>query len=275
MKNSCIIFLVILVLTGIAFGTTGFDSEKFVSVSGGTFLMGSSSGDNDERPVHEVTLNYDFIIGKYEVTFVEYDAYCDELLNEKPFDEEWGRKNRPVINVSWNDAIKYCNWLSEKENLPVAYDENGKLLDSNGNPTTDITTVSGYRLPTEAEWEYAALGGNKTNHYKYSGSNNINTVAWYEDNSEDHAHEVGEKAPNELGIYDMTGNVWELCNDWYGKYDESNNLNPIGPSEGSRKVCRGGSWYNSAENNCLANRGRRRPNEFSYKHGFRICRTYK
>jgi len=272
MKKLFVIFFTLVLIFSFSFGNN-FDSEKFVLVKGGTFQMGSSSGDNDERPVHEVTLNYDFLIGKYEVTFADYDKYCEDLLKGKPLDEEWGRKNRPVMNISWIDMIMYCNWLSSQENLPPAYDENGNLLDKNGNLTKDITKVEGYRLPTEAEWEFAARGGTSSEHFKYSGSNNINTVAWYEDNSDDYAHEVGTKSPNELGIYDMTGNLWELCNDWYGSYSEENNMNPIGPDSGTRKVSRGGSWFNSAENNCVANRGRKKPDEISYKHGFRICKT--
>ncbi len=188
---------------------------EMVLVEKGTFMMGDEFGDlwHGCGPVHQVTLTYDFYMGKYEVTFKEYDAFCEATGRSKPSDRDWGRGNRPVINVSWWDAIAYCNWLSEKEGLPVAYRlwgeaSEGQMLDANGNVTTDITKVLGYRLPTEAEWEYAARGGKHHSPYKYSGSDNVDEVAWYEGNSGDKTHEIGLKLPNALGIYDMSGNVW-------------------------------------------------------------------
>jgi len=194
---------------------------EMVLVKGGTFQMGNTRGDregDDDETVHTVKLTYDYYLGKYEVTFNEYDAYCEYTGKSKPSDySSWagydmGRGNKPVINVSWWDAIAYCNWLSESEGLSKAYDSNGYLLDKNGNKTTDITQVEGYRLPTEAEWEYAARGGHKsTGEYKYAGSNSFDTVAWHTHNSSRKTHEVGQKAPNELGLYDMSGNVWECC----------------------------------------------------------------
>ena len=172
----------------------------------------------------------------------------------KSYDEGWGRGTRPVINVSWNDAIAYCNWLSEKEKLPKAYDSNGNLLDKDGRVTTDITKVLGYRLPTEAEWEYAARGGNKSKGYKYAGSDNVGDVAWYNSNSGKKTQEVGKKAPNELGLYDMSGNVWEWCSDWYGGYSSSAQTNPYNSTAGSDRVFRGGSCYSDAAFSRVANR---------------------
>src|SRR6056297_3391837 len=232
--------------------TPGRNVPDQVLVKAGTFQMGDEHGDlwSACRPVHTVKLTYEYYIGKTEVTFNQYDAYCEATGKSKPDDEGWGRGNRPVINVSWNEAIKYCNWLSEKEGLSKAYDSEGNLLDKNGRQTTDITQVEGYRLLTEAEWEYAARGGHKsTSDYKYAGGNNLYELGWYRNNSTGKTQEVGQKSPNELGIYDMSGNVWDWCYDWYDSeyYDKSPRENPTGPNSASGRVARGGSWRGYAE----------------------------
>jgi len=251
-----------------------------VLVKAGEFQMGNtrgdSEGDSDEKPVHTVKLTYDYYIGKYEVTFNEYDAYCEATGKSKPIDRDWGRGNRPVIYVSWNDAIKYCNWLSESEGLSKAYDSEGNLLDKNGRQTTDITQVEGYRLPTEAEWENAARGGHKsTSDYKYAGSNSIETVAWYSSNSNSKTLEVGQKAPNELGIYDMSGNVWEWCQDYWDSdyYDKSPRENPVNLNSASYRVKRSGSWGYSAKFCRVAYRRSHDPDSGYNYLGFRIART--
>ncbi len=248
-----------------------------VLVEKGSFTMGDTWGDgySDEKPTHKVTFTYDFYMGKYEVTFNEYDAFCNATDRSKPSDSYLGRGNRPVILVSWNDAIAYCNWLSEKENLPKAYDSNGNLLDKDGRVTTDPSKVVGYRLPTEAEWEYTARGGNKSKGYEYSGSANVGDVAWYRDNSDDKTQEVGKKAPNELGIYDMSGNVWEWCSDWYdgGYYTKSPTTNPYNSTVGSYRVFRGGSWSYSAPGTLVADRSYIVPFGKRGDVGFRIART--
>ena len=248
---------------------------EMVLVEGGTFMMGDEFGDLEGwcRPVHQVTLTYDFEIGKYEVTFEEYDAFCDDTGRSKPGDEGWGRGTRPVINVSWWDAIAYCNWLSEKNGLPKAYDNSGNLLDASDNVTTDITKVVGYRLPTEAEWEYAARGGKHHSTYKYSGSDNVDEVAWHLNNSGGKTHEVGQKLPNVLGIYDMSGNVWEWCSDWYGNYSSSAQTNLYNSTAGSDRVYRGGSCYANAVYTRVAYRDGASPTSTSFTLGFRICRT--
>ena len=226
-----------------------------------------------EKPTHKVTFTYDFYIGKYETTFDEYDAFCSATGKSKPNDQGWGRGQRPVISVSWWDAIAYCNWLSEKEKLPNAYDNNGNLLDKDGKVTTDPSKVVGYRLPTEAEWEYAARGGNKSKGYKYSGSDNVGDVAWYDLNSGGMIQEVGKKAPNELGLYDMSGNVWEWCSDWYGGYSSSAQTNPYYSTTGSNRVLRGGSWYINATYTRVAIRLYDSPTSTYYYLRFRITRT--
>ena len=249
-------------------------SGNMVFVDKGSFTMGDTwgGGESDEKPTHKVTFTYDFYMGKYETTFDEYDAFCEAMGRSKPSDNGWGRGKRPVINVSWWDAIAYCNWLSEKEKLPKAYDNNGNLLDKDGRITSDPSKVVGYRLPTEAEWEYAARGGNKSNGYKYSGSDNVGDVAWYTSNSRSKTQEVGKKLPNELGLYDMSGNVWEWCSDWKGSYSSSAQTNPYNNS-GSYRVLRGGSWNSIATRVRVALRGNSSPTYTYYGLGFRICRT--
>ncbi len=215
---------------------------EMILVKGGWFGMGSDSGNNDEKPVHRVWVD-DFYIGNYEVTFAEYDKFCEATGRNKPSDEGWGRGNRPVIHVSWDDAKAYCEW-------------------------------AGGRLPTEAEWEYAARGGEKSGGYKYSGGDDIEKVAWYIGNTNNKTHPAGEKSPNELGIYDMSGNVWEWCADIYGKnyYSESPERNPQGPKRGKARVLRGGSW-SSFTNNCrISERNCFVPGKGLKNYGFRIAK---
>jgi len=250
-------------------------------VEGGIFQMGDEVGDIWAwcRPAHKVNLTYNYWIGKYEVTFDEYDAYCVAMRKRLPSDEGWGRGTRPVINVSWWDAIGYCNWLSEKEGYAPAYDQNGNLLDRNGIPcgrgTTDISKVEGYRLPTEAEWEYAARGGQKQKQYLYAGSNDLDEVGWCICNSGSKTHSVGEKKANSLGLYDMSGNVWEWCYDWWDEdyYSEGDQINPIGPDSSVHRAIRGGCWGYLYFGCRVAFRGARNPMGRSEEVGFRLVRT--
>ena len=234
--------------------------------------MGDDSLEN-ASPSHQAFITYDFYIGKYETTFDEYDAFCEATGRSKPDDWGRGRGSRPVINVTWWDAIDYCNWLSDKEKLPKAYDSNGNLLDKDGMITTDPSKVVGYRLPTEAEWEFAARGGNKSRGYQYAGSSTVGDVAWYNSNSGNKTQEVCKKAPNELGIYDMSGNVFELCSDWYGDYSTSAQTNPYNSTAGSYRVFRGGSCYSTAMFARVVFRVYGSPTYPTYDLGFRICRT--
>ncbi len=192
---------------------------KMIFVEGGTFTMGATSeqGDdasNNEKPAHQVTLS-NYYIGETEVT----QALWKAVMGSNP--SYFKGDNLPVENVSYIDVKEFILKLNQK-------------------------TGKTFRLPTEAEWEYAARGGKKSKGYKYSGSNNIDDVAWYEGNSNNKTHPVKTKRPNELGIYDMSGNVWEWCSDKYGAYSSSSQTNPTGPSSGSNRVFRGGSWHLNA-----------------------------
>jgi formylglycine-generating enzyme required for sulfatase activity len=236
---------------------------NMVLVEGGTFQMGSTGGDSDERPVHTVTVG-SFYRGRTEVTQKEWM----EVMGNNP--SNFRGDNLPVEMVSWNDAIEYCNRLSLKEGLTPAYRGSGN------NITCDFN-ASGYRLPTEAEWEYAAKGGNKDYiSYEYSGSNSVDVVAWYNGNSGNTTHPVGTKRPNSLGLYDMNGNVWEWCWDWYGGYSGGSQTDPAGPSgptsSGTYRVLRGGSWGSAAAYVRSAFRNYDTPSSRSNYIGFRLVR---
>ncbi len=188
-----------------------------VRVDGGTFTMGATEEQGSdaydiEKPAHQVTLS-SYMIGETEVT----QALWQAVMGNNP-SEFTGDSSRPVEQVSWDDCQEFIRKLNSM-------------------------TGKTFRLPTEAEWEYAARGGNKSRHYKYSGSNNIDDVAWYNGNSGSHTHRVKTKSPNELGLYDMSGNVYEWCSDWYGDYSSSAQTTPKGASSGAYRVSRGGSWY--------------------------------
>jgi formylglycine-generating enzyme required for sulfatase activity len=234
--------------------------DNFVRVEGGTFRMGSASGgDSDERPVHSVTVK-SFYMGKYEVTQKEWA----EIMGSNP--SNFKGDNLPVEMVSWHDAIEYCNKRSLREGLTPAYRGSGDSV------TCDLS-ASGYRLPTEAEWEYAAKGGNKDPMtYEYSGGNSAGSVGWYTDNSGNRTHPAGQKQPNSLGLYDMSGNVWEWCWDWYGNYPSGSQTDPLGPASGSRRVLRGGSWGYSAPDLRSAYRGYNSPTLRYSSLGFRLVR---
>ncbi|MDP2884253.1 MAG: formylglycine-generating enzyme family protein [Ignavibacteria bacterium] len=193
---------------------------ELVFVQPRTFQMGSDDGTEGEKPIHPVTISKPFYIGKYEVTQKQWRDVMGTNQSEYQGD------NRPVENVSWDDAQEFIRKLNEKQGT-------GK-----------------YRLPTEAEWEFAARGGTQGHGYKFSGSSNVADVAVSSENSGDETKPVGSKRPNELGIYDMSGNVWEWCQDWYGAYGGSDELDPKGPTSGTNRVLRGGSFLNY-DNYCL------------------------
>lgn len=231
-----------------------------------------SDCDDDEKPAHRVCVD-DFYIGRHEVTVKEFKTFIDATNYKTDAEKKgysyiwtgsnWEKKNgvtwkcdvngntrptsendHPVIHVSWNDAKAYCKW-------------------------------AGGRLPTEAEWEYAARGGQESKGYKYSGSNNMDEVGWYRGNAGRKTHAVGQKKANELGIYDMSGNVWEWCSDWYDSdyYSSSPERNPQGPANGSLRVYRGGYWFNNARYCRVADRLRDDPDYGDSGLGFRLAHS--
>ncbi len=258
---------------------------EMVYVQGGTYTMGCGTGQSscgsDETPTHSVTLS-NFYIGKYEVTQAQYQA----VMGTNPASGYGVGDNFPVYYVSWYYAIVFCNKLSISEGKTPVYSISGSTnpdtwgtIPTSTNTTWDAATcnmnANGYRLPTEAEWEYAARGGtNYTDYYTYSGSNTTGDVAWYVDNSGSTAHAVGTKAGNKLGIYDMSGNVWEWCWDWYGSYTATAQTNPTGAGSSSDRVLRGGSWIISAFHSRVANRVNYAPSGSNYYLGFRVVRSF-
>ena len=226
-------------------------SFKMKRVQGGSFTMGCTSEqggdcDGDEKPSHQVTLS-DYWIGETEVT----QALWEAVMGSNP--SSFKGDNRPVEKVSWDDCQEFIRKLN-------------------------ALTGKTFALPTEAQWEYAARGGNKSRHCKYAGSNTIGDVAWYRENCYDKGssspdygtHPVKGKQANELGLYDMSGNVWEWCEDWYGSYSSSSQTNPTGPSSGSLRVYRGGSWYSYAGNCRVSYRYDFTPVNRFYYLGFRL-----
>ncbi|MCQ2344831.1 MAG: formylglycine-generating enzyme family protein [Paludibacteraceae bacterium] len=215
-------------------------SFKMIKVEGGTFQMGSENGDSDEKPIHNVTLS-GYYIGETEVTQELWQA----VMGSNP--SEFQGDNLPVETVSWNDCQEFISKLNQK-------------------------TGRRFALPTEAQWEFAARGGNKSRGYEYSGSNNIDDVAWYWDNSSQQTHPVGSKQANELGLYNMSGNVYEWCADWYDYdyYSSSPQTDPVGPSTGSFRVLRGGSWGSDAGGCRSAGRDFRIPDDRGNGSGVRL-----
>ena len=205
---------------------------NMIFVQGGTFQMGSYNGRDNEKPVHIVTVS-DFYMGELEVT----QALWQEVMGTTVYQQrDKFRTDLPMSGVGANNPMYYVNHSEAEEFC-------GRL---NQRLRGHLPDGYSFALPTEAEWEYAARGGSKSNAYTYSGSNNLSDVGWYEDNSNESTHAVGMKRANELGLYDMSGNVWEWCSDWYGSYSGNSLTNPRGPSSGSDRVLRGGCWVSSA-----------------------------
>lgn len=216
-------------------------ADNMVRVDGGAFWMGSStSEDDDERPVHKVTLS-SYYICRFEVTQREWQA----VMGNNPSHFK-GSDDLPVEYVSWEECQIFISKLSRM-------------------------TGKNYRLPTEAEWEFAARGGNKSHGYEYSGSDGIASVAWYFGNSSEETHPVGTKNPNELGLYDMSGNVCEWCQDWYSSYPSYLQANPTGSISGSLRVNRGGGWIYFASRCRLSFRYWLDPSNHYFNLGLRLA----
>jgi formylglycine-generating enzyme required for sulfatase activity len=227
------------------------EKPELVFVKGGTYRMGNNYivAAYSVGPEHRVTVS-SFSIGKYEVTVHQYKLFCEATGRSMPVEPEWGwADNHPIVNVTWYDAMDYCKWLSDKFG--------GK-----------------WRLPTEAEWEFAARGGNESQGYKYAGGNNRDSVAWFLENTNFPTYGVGEKVPNELDLYDMSGNVYEWCNDWFDEdyYEYSPIVNPKGASweRPDGKSIRGGYWsVDNMDCNVYMREGRD-PEYNSHNLGFRV-----
>ena len=256
------------------------DPAKMVFVPGGDFMMGSMNGFDDERPVHEVFVS-DFYLSDRPVTQYEWQ----HLMNSCPSDPDYGiGNNYPVNRVTWIDALKYCNKRSIQEGLTPCYSLNQESNPDNW-PDSDgyqyefwfamvcNWSANGYRLPTEAEREFAARGSNQSQSYVYAGSNNIDEVAWYFYNSNGTSHPVAMKNPNELGLYDMCGNGWEWCWDTYGFYQTEYQVNPTGPVSDYYKVVRGGCWGNPEMSCRVSARDGYGIRNKEYFIGFRVART--
>lgn len=228
-----------------------------VLVPAGAFNRG-----NDEKK-QIVQLTQPFLLARYPVTQAQWRAVMGSDPPELYFK---GKDHNPVESVNWFEAVAFCNKLSKLAGLGEAYSIKGENIEL-------IKDAKGYRLPTEAEWEYAARGGPLSNGYEYAGSNDLDEVGWYGGNSNDSTQPVGQKKPNELGLFDMSGNVWEWCWDWYNVkyYAESPEKNPKGPEKGSDRVLRGGSWYSSADSCRTADRGSGDPSYRINRYGFRVC----
>jgi len=292
MKNLFIsLAITSILIISISFRLLAQNAPLMITVEGGTFQMGSESGDPDEKPIHKVTVST-FRICEHELTVKEYKQYIDATNGKmpEPPDNEWyishqdtkkfyttagktwwgWKEDYPMHNVTWFDAVNYCNWLSTKEGLTKCYTKN-----ADGGWDTDLSK-NGYRLPTEAEWEYAARGGNKSTGKKFAGSNVADEVCWYDETTLlSGPKSIKTKKANELGIYDMSGNVWEWCSDYYtkGYYKNSPLKDPMNSVSQTYRVLRGGGWHYQGAYATVTSRDGPEAFYTNYMYGFRLAKS--
>lgn len=294
MKKIALLLLFFLLLSQVIFA-----QPEMVALQGGAFVMGFAHGDDDETPLHRVEISR-FFMAKTEVTAAQFEVFIDSTgyqtdaeLGDGSYTWDslgWHKMDRlnwrhtetghlrprqdynyPALHVSWYDAAHYCNWLSDMAGLERVY---RFLPDS---VMADLM-ADGFRLPTEAEWEYAAAWGISTQKSVYAGAGSLGVLGWYSGNAMRRVHPVAQKQANLLGIYDLSGNVWEWCHDWYDKnyYEQAKGAaNPAGPVAGEVRVLRGGSWNNSGKHCRIANRTSRFPDFRDGSVGFRVARLDK
>lgn len=256
------------------------NAPEMVLVKGGTYTIGCTSEqrdcDGDESPTVEVTVK-DFHIGKYEVT----QALWEEVTGKNP--SKFKGESHPVESISWYEAVEFCNKLSEMSGLTPAYKIDKSTVDPNNHNTDDKSKwtvefdkdANGFRLPLESEWEFAARGGVKgaDSQTLYSGSDDIGEVAWYYENSDQKSHKVGSKSANVLGLYDMSGNVWEWCWSWKDNYNTGNITKADGAVSGTGRVYRGGSWFSEPKYCRVSPRGSDNPEYRDTGIGLRLVRS--
>lgn len=280
MKKS---YLLILLVVAVVFGT-GFNKDEeawpeMVKVEGGSFMFGADKRDmlaeKDEKPQNQVSVDA-FYMSKFEVTVWEWKQYVKDNKLQMPPKQVWGWNDAfPITNVTWEEAIDFCNWLSKKHGYDPVYSRRGPILSCN-------FEADGYRLPTEAEWEFAARGGVKSKGFKYVGGDSPDRMAWYTENSENRPHVYGTRYANELGIHDLNGNVWEWCWDKYDpayfgdiKSGTAPTHNPTGALAGEKRIVKGGSWDSKLSFLRPTNKVATLPGNTYEFYGFRVVRSIK
>lgn len=252
LRDMFFVLLALGVLSGLSTAHLPYSREgkKWQLVKGGSFKFQNAA----------TTSLKDFYLSRYELTVEEYDSFCTATGRALLDDGGWGRGKRPAMRVSWHDAIAYCNWRSRRDGLQPCYTIESE--DTSGWKVSCDWAAEGYRLPSEAEWEYAARGGNRSRGWEYAGDDHPAAVAWFEGNSGGQTHPVGTRKPNELNLYDMSGNVWE----WVWHWHPEDTRNP-------ERLLRGGSWHTNGYNCKTTVRIYDKPQRIDNEYGFRLARS--